>query len=68
VSADPDPVRPDRATTGVPFVRLDVWLDDPIAGVLVLCDGRSREFVGWMGLMSAVEWGREPPAAGVGQV
>jgi hypothetical protein len=67
VAADPDPARADRATAGSPFVRLDVWLNDPIAGVLVLGDGRLRHFVGWLGLMSALEWGRESPSAGGNQ-
>jgi hypothetical protein len=49
VSADPDPARVDRDVVRFPIVGLDVWVNDPIAGVLVLQDGRSRRFVGWLG-------------------
>jgi hypothetical protein len=43
-------------------VRLEVWLADPISGSLVRSDGCSREFIGWVGLMAAVEWARDGSA------
>jgi hypothetical protein len=54
--------RHDRAGLRCPVVRLDIWLHDPIAGLLVRGDGRSRWFVGWVSLMAAVDWAREGSA------
>jgi hypothetical protein len=54
-----------EASVRSPLVHFEVWRSDPIAGVLVLGDDCSRPFVGWLGLMSALEQGRERlPAAG----
>jgi hypothetical protein len=59
MARDADCTGSDAAPARPPLVQFEVWRSDPIAGVLVLGDGCSRPFVGWLGLMSALEQGRE---------
>jgi hypothetical protein len=58
MAVEPDARRDDSGIGARPIVRLDAGFGEPITGVLVLADGRSRTFIGWLGLMSAIEWGR----------